>query len=286
MEKRTARIWDWRVWVVLMIVLVTIVAVFLFPPIPQSQTYHNFADRRTLIGIPNCLNVVSNVFFLLVGGLGICAALYRLRSPEAHTSNASIPSIDAADSGGFAFTDPRAAWSYFTFFLGVMTTALGSAYYHLNPSDGTLLWDRIPMAIGFMALVSATVSERISAKAGLQLLFPLLTLGVVSVVYWEITQKSGYGDLRPYALAQFGSVLIILLLVGLFPPRYTRGSDLIVALAIYAFAKILEAADGPIFLLGGIASGHTLKHIAAAISAFWIFRMLRLRRKHSSRATC
>jgi hypothetical protein len=217
------------------------------------------------------------VLFLLVGGLGICSALYRLRSPEAHTSNASIPSTDAADSGGFAFADPREGWSYFTFFLGVTTTAVGSAYYHLNPSDGTLLWDRIPMAIGFMALVSATVSERISVKAGLRLLLPLLMLGVVSVVYWETTQNSGYGDLRPYALAQFGSVLIILLLVGLFPPRYTRGSDLIVALAIYACAKIFEAADGPIFLLGGIASGHTLKHIAAAMSAFWIFRMLRLR---------
>jgi hypothetical protein len=215
--------------------------------------------------------------FFSSGGSEFVLLCIYLGAPEAHTSKASIPSTDAANSDGFAFTDPRESWSYSTFFLGVTTTAVGSAYYHLNPSDGTLLWDRIPMAIGFMALVSATVSERIGVKARLHLLLPLLMLGVVSVVYWEITQNNGHGDLRPYALAQFGSVVIILLLVGLFPPRYTRGSDLIFALLIYACAKIFEAADGPIFLLGGIASGHTLKHIAAAMSAFWIFRMLRLR---------
>jgi len=62
---------DWRVWAVLAIVLVAIVAIFLLQPIPQSEAYHNFADKRALFGIPNFLNVVSNLLFLVVGALGI-----------------------------------------------------------------------------------------------------------------------------------------------------------------------------------------------------------------------
>ncbi len=258
-------------------VMVAVVAVFFLPAIPQSEAYHNFADKRSFLGIPNCLNVVSNVLFLLVGAMGIRAVLHSSGRQEARPSSAAIRIPGRLISGSVEFIDSRERWPYFAFFVGVATTAFGSAYYHLYPRDSTLLWDRIPMAIGFMALVAATVSERINVKIGVRLLTPLLILGAGSVVYWEIMQKSGHGDLRPYGLVQFGSLLVLLLMLGLFPPRYTRGSDLMAALAIYVLAKIFEAADRPIFALGGIVSGHTLKHIAAATSTYWIFRMLRLR---------
>jgi hypothetical protein len=268
---------DWRVWVVLATVLVAIVAIFLLPPIPQSEVYHLFADKRTLFGIPNCLNLVSNLLFLLVGVLGVYHVLSRPKVSVARRPAATSPSSEVTTSREATFFDPRERWSYFAFFAGVAMTAFGSAYYHFDPRDGTLLWDRIPMAIGFMALVAATVGERVSVKAGMQILAPLMALGAGSVVYWDVTQEGGHGDLRPYVLVQFGAVLVILLLVGLFPSRYTRGVDLVAALAIYGFAKIFEAADGSIFALGGIVSGHTLKHIAAAISAYWILRMLQHR---------
>jgi hypothetical protein len=128
-----------------------------------------------------------------------------------------------------------------------------------------------------MSLLAATLNERISVRTGTRLLIPLLIFGVASVLYWNVTSARGLGDLRPYVLAQFGSLLVLLLLVALFPPYYTRGSDLIVSLLIYALAKVFEAADRPIFDLGGVVSGHTLKHITAALSAYWISRMLRLR---------
>jgi hypothetical protein len=102
-------------------------------------------------------------------------------------------------------------------------------------------------------------------------------LGIVSVWYWLFTQHRGQGDLRPYALVQFGSIAILLLLVALFPPRYTRGGDLIVALGIYMASKIFEVLDAQIYSVGKIVSGHSLKHVAAAISACWIYRMLKLR---------
>jgi hypothetical protein len=248
-----------RVWILLAAIAIPIAAVFFFPAIPQSEAYHNFADKRAIFGVPNALNALSNIFFLFVGILGLRVSLHR--------KSTSCP----------AFLDPRERWTYFIFFIGVALTAFGSTYYHLYPNDSTLVWDRIPMAISFMALVAAVVAERLSGKLGLVLLTPLVAIGVCTVLYWHITQDASHGDLRPYAFTQFGSLLTILLMLALFPPRYTRGSDFIVSLAIYGVAKLFEAADRPIFSVGHALSGHTLKHLAAALSAFWIFRMLRLR---------
>jgi hypothetical protein len=249
----------WRATVVLGAIVVAAVAVFFFPAIPQSEAYHDFADARAFLGVPNCLNVLSNAFFLIVGILGIRLVLR----------------VDAR--GAAAFLDPRERWAYFVFFVGVALTAFGSSYYHLRPNDQTLVWDRIPMTIGFMALVAAVVAERISVELGTRLLLPLIVVGISSVIYWEVTQSQGHGDLRPYAVAQFGSLLVLLLLIAVFPPRYTRTSDLIVSLAMYGAAKAFEAADKPIFAAGQIISGHALKHLAAALSTYWILRMLRLR---------
>jgi len=250
---------NWRVWVLLGAVLAAVAVVFLMPAIPQSETYHNFADNRAFLGIPNCLDVVSNAFFLLVGVMGMW---FVSRDPS---------------GAGARFLDPRERWPYFAFFLAVTLTTFGSAYYHLHPSDQTLVGDRIPMAIGFMSLVAAVVADRISVKTGVWLLVPLVLAGVGSVVYWHITQTRGHGDLRPYALAQFGALFTLLLIVVLFPPRYTRGADFGVSLVIYGVAKLFEVANNFIFNLGHIVSGHTLKHVVAAASAYWVLRMLRLR---------
>jgi hypothetical protein len=237
------------------------VMVFLFPPIPQSEAYHHFADTRAFGSIPNALDVLSNACFLIIGVVGM---RFVLRS----TMSAGLP----------AFLDSRERWPYFVFFLGVALTTFGSAYYHAGPDDARLVWDRLPMTLGFLSLLAATLNERISVQAGLLALVPLSIFGFASVLYWSITQSHGHGDLRPYVLAQFGSLAVLLLLVGVFPPRYTRGPDLIVSLGIYALAKGFEALDRPIFDMGRIISGHTLKHVAAAVSAYWILRMLQLRR--------
>ncbi|HXO88249.1 MAG TPA: hypothetical protein VN885_06325 [Candidatus Acidoferrales bacterium] len=244
----------WRSWVLIGAIAAAVGILFRMPAIPQSEAYHNFADKRTLLGIPNCLDVLSNVFFLFVGAWGLRTVFRRAQ-----------------------FLDPRERWPYAMFFLGVTLTAFGSSWYHLNPHDATLVWDRIPMTMGFLSLVAAILAERISPPAGLWLLVPMIAFGVGSVLYWKATQQQGRGDLRPYAFAQFGSLLILILLISLFPARYTRTWDLGVSLALYALAKLLEAADRPIFTALKFVSGHTLKHVAAAVSAYWIVRMLRLR---------
>jgi hypothetical protein len=252
---------NWRVIVLWITVAVLIVVILLIPPIPQSESYHLFADTRAFGGVPNGLDVASNAFFLIVGLLGMRFVL----------------SDHSAARSARRFLDPRERWPYFVFFMGVALTAFGSSFYHLHPDDARLVWDRLPMTLGFMSLLAATLNERISVRTGTLSLVPLLIFGIASVLYWNVTSARGHGDLRPYVLAQFGSLLVLLLLIALCPPHYTRGSDVFVSLLIYALAKVFEAADRPIFDLGGIVSGHTLKHITAAVSAYWILRMLKLR---------
>lgn len=225
-------------------------------PLPQDPAYHGFADRRAFGGIPNTLDVLSNLGFLLPGLWGLW---FVLRQP--------------APAGGACETPfERVAWAIF--FGGVTLLAAGSAYYHLWPSNDTLLWDRLPMTIAFMALLAVVVHERVSTRWGARLLGPALLLGIASVVYWHLSEQAGAGDLRPYVFVQFYPIAAIPLMLWLFPAAYTRGVDLIVAVGWYGLAKLCEAGDTGIFDLGGIVSGHTIKHLLAALAIGWILRML------------
>jgi hypothetical protein len=249
-----------RIFIVLLITFFAIAALFFTPRIPQPLSYHSFADERNFLGLHNALNVFSNLPFLLVGFWG----LNSLRAKPARN-----PEI--------TFIAPQEQWSYIIFFLGVLLTGFGSAWYHYAPSNGTLLWDRLPMTLAFLSLLSATISERINVTSGVRLLFPLISFGIASVFYWQWTELQGRGDLRPYLFAQFFPLLIIPVTLLLFPPRYTRTLDLLPVFAAYALAKALEFFDKPIYALSGFVSGHTLKHLAAAFATYLIYRMLRTR---------
>ena len=247
-------------YIILGLTLAAIAAVFLSPRIPQDHAYHHFADQRVVFGISNCLNVISNFFFLLVGVLGLLFLL-RQRAPQASKH----------------FLESRECWPYVVFFVGVALTSFGSAYYHLAPGNEKLVWDRLPMTLAFMSFLAATVAERISVRAGLSLLLPLLAIGIGSVLYWRLSELSGRGDLRPYIMVQFYPMLAIPLMVVLWPPRYTRTADLVPVLGFYVVARVFEVLDMAIFNLGRVVSGHTLKHLAASASAYWLLRMLQLR---------
>jgi tryptophan-rich sensory protein len=235
-------------------ILIAIIALFL-PPIPQPLAYHNFADHRAWLGIPNFGDVVSNAPFAIVGLLG----LIFLSRP--HPGK---------------FSDHRERWLYLIMFAGLILTAFGSAYYHLAPGNARLVWDRIPIMIVFMALLAAVIAERVSVVAGLWLFPALQAAGIGSVLVWRAGELQGHGDLRFYAAVQAYSILILLLLL-LVPAKYTRGSDLAVVVGFYVLAKILEESDPQVFALGHIVSGHTLKHLAAAAAGYWILRMLHKR---------
>ena len=150
-------------------------------------------------------------------------------------------------------------------FLGIALTGFGSSYYHWDPNDRTLFWDRLPMALSFMAILAIVIGERIDATAGAKLLWPLVAIGVISLLLWRWT-----GDLRLYAWVQFFPIIALAVLLVRFPPLYTGTSYWIVAAALYALAKLFEFYDPAIYSLGFIISGHTLKHFAAAAACFSI----------------
>ncbi len=149
------------------------------PAIPQRPEYHAFADQRTVLGIQNGLNVLSNLPFLLVGIAGIGVVLL---------AGARRSALRAAGI----------LWPYAALFLGTALTAFGSGHYHLNPNNQSLVWDRLPMAIGFMGLLGAVIGERVGPRPAQVLFGPLVLAGVASVFYWRQTELLGRGDLRPY----------------------------------------------------------------------------------------
>jgi hypothetical protein len=235
-------------------VVIAIIALLL-PPIPQPLAYHNFADQRAWLGIPNFGDVISNLPFAIVG---ICGLIF-LSKPRPTKVN-----------------DPGERWLYLVMFAGLILTAFGSAYYHLAPGNARLVWDRIPIMMVFMALLAVVIAERVSIRAGLWLFPVLQAAGIGSVLVWRAGELQGHGDLRFYAAAQVYAILILLLLL-VFPAKYTRGSDLAAVVGFYVLAKILEESDRRVFAMGNIVSGHTLKHLAAAAAGYWILRMLKKR---------
>jgi hypothetical protein len=222
--------------------------------IPQASGYHDFADRRTFLGVANFLDVISNVPFLVVAiwGLFVVTSRKFRVSPIARWES----------------------WPYIVFFLGLALTFLGSSYYHLQPTNFRLMWDRLPMTLGFMGILCGSIAERISLSAGIWLLLPLVLLGLWSVGYWYWTETRGQGDLRPYYVVQFGSLLGVLAVLVLSPPQYARSWCLVPALLLYAAAKLAEAFDSKIYKLTRAVSGHTLKHLAAAAAGVFVILML------------
>lgn len=79
---------------------------------------------------------------------------------------------------------------------GCGLTGLGSAYYHLATNNERLFWDRMPLAITLIGLFAAAIVERISVKAELTLLGPLVAVAIASVSLWSGGERRGHGDLR------------------------------------------------------------------------------------------
>eukprot|EP00249_Psilotum_nudum_P016151 c25681_g1_i1 orf=250-1152(-) len=222
------------------------------PRIPQSQAYHRFADRRNFFGVPNTLNVISNFPFLVVGVVGLVLCLH----------------------GNYLGLSLRGeVWGWACFYVGVAATAFGSSYYHLKPDDARLVWDRLPMTIAFSSLMAVFTVERIDEQMGSALLLPLLLAGVVSVGYWRFAD-----DLRPYALVQFVPCVAIPIMTIALPPRYTHSIYWLWAAGWYLLAKIEESMDKKIYRWTQYTiSGHTLKHLSAAMVTVFITVMLACR---------
>ncbi|RYR22666.1 hypothetical protein Ahy_B03g067972 isoform A [Arachis hypogaea] len=292
MRKRT--VLAWVVAVVCFVVLMIVT-----PAIPQSQEYHDFADQRTFFGIPNALNVISNFPFMIIGLIGVILC---------HHGNYFKLSLQGE------------LWGWTCFYVGVAAVAVGSSYYHLKPDDARLVWDRLPMTIAFTSIVAIFIIERIDERKGMISIIPLVLIGIISIVYWRqaysfvllctrplyywnlevhslikihcgsqyygdfILWQKFFDDLRPYAVVQFAPCIAIPLMAILLPPMYTHSTYWLWAAGFYLLAKVLEAADKVIYeWTHHIVSGHTLKHLSAAMVPVFLTLMLAKRSVDSER---
>jgi hypothetical protein len=237
--------------------LLAITVVFFLPPIPQDPAYHDFVDQRTLYGVPNFWNVASNLPFVIAGLLGLLLLNRR------QTVDGGLPELYSA---------------YQVFFVGVLLTGFGSAWYHLSPTNETLVWDRLPMTLAFMAFFSMVLGENLSPGLGKRLLWPLLLVGVLSIVYWHITESAGHGDLRPYGLVQFLPMVLIPVILLTFRSRLSGAAFLWAMVGSYVVSKLAEYYDAEIYAAIGSLSGHSVKHIIAAGGTLFIYYALRRRR--------
>ena len=210
-----------------MLMVAACIGVVLFlvvaPPLHQNLSYHGFADHHAFFGIPNFWDVISNLPFLIVGIIGLA---------RFHDQASRI------------------------LFFGVLTTAFGSAYYHLAPDSPRLFWDRLPMTIAFMALFAIVINRR-------KLAFPFVLFGVISVVWWRVTD-----NLWLYGLVQFGTLAVIFVIAA------RREPGLWPVFIFYGLSKVTEHYDKQIYAVFPL-SGHTIKHLLAGIATWYIYRWLR-----------
>jgi hypothetical protein len=225
---------DRRYLVVYGIIVAAAVGALLVGPIPQDPAYHRFADSRACGVVPNCLNVLSNLAFVLVGGFGLWTV-------------------------GNWPGEIRSAFR--VFWWGVFLTGFGSAWYHWTPDDARLVWDRLPMTLAFMGLFAAVLIDQFQIKPWI--LPALVATGLASVGAWL-----AFDDLRLYGLVQFLPPVVMLLIFALFPAGRIVRRRIYLALGGYAAAKVAELRDAEIFLATSFfISGHTLKHLLAAVAA-------------------
>lgn len=244
-----------KYWILGLLGFLATASFFFFTnPIPQDPNYHLFSDDIPYFSIANFWNVLSNAPFLLVGLWGV----YCLRKDQLAVIKTQ-------------------AQAYYIFFIGVALVAIGSGYYHLNPNNQTLIWDRLPMTIAFMALCSILIGEFFSEQAAKKALYPLLLIGGLSIAYWVYTESLGQGDLRFYGLVQFIPMIAVPLVISLKQSPYNSVKGYWWLLAYYVIAKIAEYFDHSIHQTLSFMSGHSLKHIFAAIGIAYLVQYYRKR---------
>jgi hypothetical protein len=208
-------------------------------PISQPLHYHDFADTRPLFGLPNALDVLSNLGFAFIGVWG----LLRLWPSRRDTAIA-------------------AGWSGYRLFLfALILTAAGSAFYHLRPENVRLIWDRIPIALACVGLLSGVLGET-AMRDNERFIGLLIAVALSSVAWWHVT-----GDLRPYLLIQALPLVLIPLWQYTYRAPEAERMAFGIAIALYVAAKAAELFDHEILAALGFISGHTIKHLLATAAA-------------------
>jgi hypothetical protein len=231
-----------------------------FGPLPQDPSFHLFADTRTCLGvIPRAGDVLTNLAILAAGLFGLALRNSMMVAPEERTA---VNVLIAA----------------------TILTAFGSVHYHWAPTNPTLVWDRLPLAIVLVSVVALVLADRVHPLFARHGIGPLTALAVASVIVWGVSEAMGRGDLLLYLVVRVGAGIAIALLVILRRPRHTGTKWLVAALIGEVLMATLERHDHEIFqLTGGWISGHSLKHVMVGVALVFVFWWLRTRRPLAAR---
>lgn len=225
-------------------------------PLPQDPAYHMFADLRTSLGglVPRAGDVLTNLAILAAGCYGLARrARFNVAPDERPASDLLI--------------------------LGTFLTAAGSAYYHWDPRNATLVWDRLPMMLVIPPILVLVLADRVNAAYARRALVPLTVFALASVLWWNVSEALGQEDVRLYFMVRVLLVLAVLLLLVFRRSRYTGSGWLVAALVAEGAMITCERLDHQIFALtGGLASGHNLKHLTVGIALACVFTWLARRR--------
>lgn len=228
-------------------------------PLPQDPSYHHFADARTVFGIPNFADVISNLAILVPAIMGFIQ-------------------VQARDARA-CFGSNRERGFAMLFFVALIAVGMGSTWYHLAPDNDRLLLDRLPIALAFTSLIAWLLAERTWLRGfAAWMLLPWIVAGPASVLWWHAAELSGQGDLRPYLVLYAFAFTVPPLLMRL-PSPYNRHGTYWTAYFAFVLGMVCDRLDHAIYaLLGGLLSGHTLKHLLMGFAIALLARMLHLRR--------
>ncbi len=240
---------------------VALIGIFLIDNVPQHSEWLYFADHRSFAGIPNFLNVISNLFFIFIG---VCGLRFVF--------------VSQLRSYGFEFEWERVAPS--VFFFGVLVQGIGSIWFHIEPSASRLIWDQFPLTFIFIGIFGILVGDRIQSDTVQSIYGPSLFLTSLSVGWWiwVIVNGSGF-DIKPYFFVQFFPLLAMLIVLIFFPGRYTREIDYWRVLLFYACGGFFGAYDRQAFDILIVISGETLGHIFMAGAAWQLLSMFQNRKR-------
>ena len=255
---------DYRHIILLVIVAGGLSATLLAPSFAQTPDYHQFADARALWGIPLAADVLSNIAFMLAGLAGL------LRMKQLHLKQLQ------------PLPDTMRFWMTLYCF-SLIATGFGSWYYHAAPDNLRLFWDRLPMTVTFSLFFCLVLASHIALAFAKKSLLPMLLTGTLATLHWRFTELQGQGDLRFYAAFQFLPLLLVVLMLALFESRWLQKRWLVATVLAYLVAKIFELNDAGIYELTGIVSGHTLKHLTAALGAWWVIHSALTDKIHPAR---
>jgi len=76
MEDERAEKYSLALWTAIL-TTTAVAAALILPPIPQDPAYHKFADSRVFLGMPNVLDVLSNIPLVILGLIGIALCVQK-----------------------------------------------------------------------------------------------------------------------------------------------------------------------------------------------------------------